>query len=190
MIVTKGATRVDTGAGDDSICVTGRGTAVVNAGPGDDFVGARAHKGKTFVSLGFGDDVFVGGKGADRVWSQEASNQNSPDDQDRIDTGDGDDYVISGSSAAPNTDVVILGPGDDALVTYGFAAGATLSGGLGTNTYQPLPGPDVSGEWIFDNVTGQATLDGGHPPGLEVVPAFRPQRPARLDVPVPREPGQ
>jgi hypothetical protein len=58
VIVTKGATRVDSGAGEDSICVTGKGTAVVNAGPGDDFVGARSHKGKTFVSLGFGDDVF------------------------------------------------------------------------------------------------------------------------------------
>ena len=46
VIVTKGAARVDSGAGDDSICVTGRGTAVVNAGPGDDFVGARAHKGQ------------------------------------------------------------------------------------------------------------------------------------------------
>ena len=132
---------------------------MVNAGPGDDFVGARAHKGKTFVSLGFGDDVFFGGSGDDRVWSQEASNQSSPDDQDRIETGAGDDYVISGSSAAPNTDVVSLGPGDDALVTYGFAAGATLLGGLGTNTYQPLPGPDVSGDWTFDNVTGQASLD-------------------------------
>ena len=159
VIVTRGAARVDTGAGDDSICVTGRGSAVVNAGPGDDFVGARAHKGKTFVSLGFGDDIFFGGSGGDRVWSQEASNQSSPDDQDRIETGAGEDYVISGSSVAPNTDVVSLGPGDDALVTYGFAAGATLLGGHGTNTYQPLPGPDVSGDWTFDNVTGQATLD-------------------------------
>ena len=82
VILTKGATRVDSGAGDDSICVTGKGTAVINAGPGDDFVGARAHKGKTFVSLGFGDDAFFGGDGNDRVWSQEASNQSSPDDTD------------------------------------------------------------------------------------------------------------
>jgi Ca2+-binding RTX toxin-like protein len=159
VIVTKGAARVDSGAGDDSICVTGRGTAMVNAGPDDDFVGARGHKGKTFVSLGFGDDAFFGGSGDDRVWSQEASNQSSPDDQDRIETAAGDDYVISGSSAASNTDVVSLGPGDDELVTYGFAADATLLGGLGTNSYQPLPGPDVSGDWTFDNVTGQATLD-------------------------------
>ena len=49
VILTRGATRVDAGAGDDSICVTGKGTAVINAGPGDDFVGARAHKGKSFV---------------------------------------------------------------------------------------------------------------------------------------------
>jgi Ca2+-binding RTX toxin-like protein len=159
VIVTQGAPRIDSGAGNDSICVTGRGTTVVNAGPGDDFVGARAHKGKTFVSLGFGDDVFFGGKGPDRVWSQESSNQSSSDDQDRIETSGGDDYVISGSSTAPNTDIVSLGTGDDALVTYGFAAGATLSGGPGTNTYQPLPGPDVSGDWTFYNVVGQATLD-------------------------------
>ena len=159
VIVTKGAARVDSGAGDDSICVTGRGTAVVNAGPGDDFVGARAHQGKSFVSLGFGDDVFLGGSGDDRVWSQEASNQSSPDDQDRVEPGAGDDYVISGSSAAPNTDVVNLGPGDDQLVTYGFTTGAILLGGLGTNTYQPLPGSDVAGDWTFSNVTGEATLD-------------------------------
>ncbi len=159
VIVTKGATRVDSGAGDDSICVTGRGTTVVNAGPGDDFVGARVHKGKTFVSLGFGDDVFFGGKGSDRVWSQESSNQSSPDDEDRIETGRGDDYVISGSSTAPNTDVVDLGPGDDVLVTYGLSEGARLLGGVGTNTYQPLPGPDVAGAWNIDNVLGEATFD-------------------------------
>jgi Ca2+-binding RTX toxin-like protein len=160
VIVTKGATRVDSGAGEDSICVTGKGTAVVNAGPGDDFVGARSHKGKTFVSLGFGDDVFWGGNGDDRVWSQESSNQSSPDDHDTIDTGAGDDYVISGSSTALNTDAITLGPGDDTLVTYGLSGGASLSGGLGTNTYQPLPGTDVEGEWVFDNVIGLATLDG------------------------------
>jgi Ca2+-binding RTX toxin-like protein len=159
VILTRGATRVDSGAGDDSICVTGKGTAVINAGPGDDFVGARTHKGKSFVSLGFGDDAFYGGDGNDRVWSQEASNQSSPDDSDVIDTGGGDDYVISGSSAALNTDVVTLGPGDDALVTYGSSGGATLSGGLGINTYQPLPGPDVSGAWVFDNVIGLASKD-------------------------------
>ena len=87
VILTRGATRVDAGAGNDSICVTGKGTAVINAGPGDDFVGARAHKGKSFVSLGFGDDAFYGGDGNDRVWSQEASNQTSPDDSDLIDSG-------------------------------------------------------------------------------------------------------
>jgi Ca2+-binding RTX toxin-like protein len=160
VIVTKGAAQVDAGAGEDSICVTGKGTALVNAGPGDDFVGARSHQGKTFVSLGFGDDVFFGGPGDDRVWSQEASNQSSPDDRDEIDTGPGDDYVISGSSTAPNSDVVTLGPGDDTLSTFGFSAGAVLSGGLGTNSYQPLPGPDVSGDWRFDNVIGTASLDG------------------------------
>jgi Ca2+-binding RTX toxin-like protein len=160
VILTRGATRVDAGAGDDSICVTGKGTAVINAGPGDDFVGARAHKGKSFVSLGFGDDEFYGGDGNDRVWSQEASNQTSSDDSDIIDAGGGDDYVISGSSTALNTDIVTLGPGDDALVTYGSSGGASLSGGLGTNFYQPLPGPTVSGDWVFDNVIGQGSKDG------------------------------
>ncbi len=160
VFVTRGASRVDTGAGDDSICVTGKGSVVVNAGPGDDFVGARRHVGKSFVSLGFGDDVFLGGPGDDRVWSQEAANQNSLDDADAIYTGEGQDYVISGSSAAPNIDRVNLGPGNDVLVTYGFAGEATLNGGKGTNTYQPLPGADVSGNWTFDNVTGSATLDG------------------------------
>lgn len=160
IVLTRGATRVDTGAGDDSICVTDRGAIVINAGPGDDFVGARTHKGKTFVSLGFGDDTFIGGDGPDRVWSQEASNQTSVGDHDVILSNGGDDYVISGSSAAPNTDVVVLGPGDDALVTYGASAGADLSGGLGVNTLQPLPGADVSGDWTFDNVNGEALLDG------------------------------
>ncbi len=160
VVLTGGATRVDTGAGNDSICITGRGPIVVNAGPGDDFVGARAHQGKSFVSLGFGDDTFIGGDGPDRVWSQESSNQTSDGDHDVILTGGGDDYVISGSSNAVNTDVVQLEGGDDALVTYGFVSGASLSGGPGANTYQPLPGPDVSGEWTFDNVEGEATMDG------------------------------
>ena len=158
VIITKGATRVDSGAGDDSICVSGTGAAVVNAGPGNDFVGARGHQGRTFVSLGFGDDTFIGGDGDDRVWSQEASNQTSTDDHDVVLTGGGDDDVISGSSTANNTDVVQLGPGDDTLATYGAVGGADLAGGLGTNTLQPIPGPDVAGDWTFDNVTGQATL--------------------------------
>jgi Ca2+-binding RTX toxin-like protein len=156
VLVTRGAARVDSGAGDDSICVTGRGTVVVNAGSGDDFVGGRAHKGKAFVSLGFGDDVFFGGDGVDRVWSQEASNQTSSEDGDFIDTGDGDDYVISGSSTAPNIDTVFLGPGDDTLVTYGLGAEASLIGGPGTNTLQPLPGPELDFDWTFDNVRGLA----------------------------------
>jgi Ca2+-binding RTX toxin-like protein len=160
VVVTAGATRVDTGAGNDSICITGRGAVVVNAGPGDDSVGARGHQGKAFVSLGFGDDQFVGGDGPERVWTQESSNQTSPDDHDVVITNGGDDYVISGSSAAPNTDVVLLGAGNDVLVTYGLVAGAELTGGPGLNTLQPLPGPEVSGDWVVDNVEGQALLDG------------------------------
>jgi Ca2+-binding RTX toxin-like protein len=159
VLVTGGATRVDTGAGDDSICVTGTGTVVVNAGPGDDFVGARAHQGRSIVSLGFGDDRFFGGEGPDRVWSQESTNQTSSSDQDLILTYGGDDYVISGSSTALNSDTVLLGTGNDGLVTYGFSASATLAGGPGTNTLQPLPGPDVRGEWSFDNVVGEALMD-------------------------------
>lgn len=158
VIITNGASRVDSGAGNDAICVTGKGTVVVNAGPGDDSVDARGHKARTFVSLGFGDDSFVGGEGADRVWSQEASNQTSTDDHDVILTNEGDDYVISGSSAASDNDLVQLGPGNDTLVTYGSVSGANLSGGLGLNTYQPLPGSDLSGEWTFDNVEGEAAL--------------------------------
>jgi Ca2+-binding RTX toxin-like protein len=161
VFITRGAARVDTGAGNDSICVTDSGAVLVNAGSGDDFVGARQHVGKSFVSLGFGDDLFLGGTGNDRVWSQEASNQSSSDDRDEIFTGEGNDYVISGSSAAPNADRVNLGPGDDTLVTYGFSGGASLNGGLGSNTYQPLPGAAVSGEWTFDNVAGRANLDAG-----------------------------
>jgi Ca2+-binding RTX toxin-like protein len=159
VIITNGALRVDTGAGDDSICITGRGSVVVNAGPGDDYVGARAHQGKTFVSLGFGNDTFYGGDGPDRVWSQESSNQTAPDDHDVVITYGGDDYVISGSSVALNTDLVQLGTGDDTLVTYGFSANANLAGGPGTNVYQPLPGPDVRGDWLFDNVAGDASMD-------------------------------
>jgi Ca2+-binding RTX toxin-like protein len=159
VVITGGATRVDTGAGDDSICVTGTGIVVVNAGPGDDFVGARAHQGRSIVSLGFGDDRFYGGDGPDRVWSQESTNQTSSNDQDLIITYDGDDYVISGSSTALNSDTVLLGAGNDVLVTYGFSASATLSGGPGTNLLQPLPGPDVRGEWNFDNVAGEALMD-------------------------------
>jgi Ca2+-binding RTX toxin-like protein len=160
VVITNGAVRVDTGAGDDSICVTGQGSVVVNAGPGNDFVGARAHVGRTFVSLGFGNDRYVGGDGPDRVWSQESSNQTSPGDSDVIITNGGDDYVISGSSVALNSDTVFLGEGNDVLVTYGFSSSAVLTGGPGNNLLQPLPGPDVRGDWLFDNVAGTATMDG------------------------------
>ena len=189
VILTRGATRVDAGAGNDSICVTGKGTAVINAGPGDDFVGARAHKGKSFVSLGFGDDAFYGGDGNDRVWSQEASNQTSPDDSDLIDAGGGDDYVISGSSTALNTDVVALGPGDDALVTYGSSGGASLSGGLGINTYQPLPGRDGERRLGLRQRDRAGVQGRRRPDRVVVVPAFRPDRAARPERPFPGQQG-
>ena len=67
--------------------------------------------------------------------------------------------MISGSSTALNSDTVLLGAGNDVLVTYGFSASATLSGGPGANRLVPLPGPEVRGEWSFDNVTGEALMD-------------------------------
>ena len=142
---------------------------------------------RPFVSLGFGDDRFLGGSGADRVWSQEASNQSSPDDDDVIITGDGDDYVISGSSAAANHDVVDLGPGNDALVTYGSTAGASLTGGTGANTLQPLFGSEDVGEWTIDNTTGRADLERDEPSLVDLLPAFRPDGPPGRAHPLPRQ---
>lgn len=158
VIFTRGAPSVDTGAGNDSICITGAGDVTVNAGPGDDFVGARKHEGRSYVSLGFGNDVFFGGDGDDRVWSQESYNQTALTDRDRISTGGGSDYVISGSTLASNYDYVDLGTGNDSLLTYGDGPNAALSGGPGRNSLRPAF--SNQGDWEFNNVSGTATRYG------------------------------
>ena len=74
VIVTGSSTDVFAGAGDDLICVTGKGANVnlvgVDAGPGDDVVDSTAMERYHYLTaiLGDGSDTFVGAARARASW--------------------------------------------------------------------------------------------------------------------------
>jgi Ca2+-binding RTX toxin-like protein len=161
VVITNGASRVDTSDGDDVVCVTGaRGKRVfMDTGPGNDRVrvtGRDAVK----VFLGDGDDSFVGGRENDVVFAGYPDSYDySPIDTgtDTIRTGAGEDLVRSYGGA----DSLSLGKGNDVLLWAG--RGGVVDGGRGTNTMDVgafrLPGEDPV-SWLLDNVREQLLLNG------------------------------
>ena len=68
VVVAHGGQRVKAGDGDDLICLVDDEDGVqVDAGPGDDTVDATQSLYYSIVSLGLGEDSFVGGPGEDQV---------------------------------------------------------------------------------------------------------------------------
>ena len=163
VVVTNGASRVDTLDGDDVICVTGAtrdGKRVtMDTGPGNDRVRVRGRN-AVKVFLGDGDDSFVGGRENDVVFAGYPDSYDyAPVDSgtDTIRTGGGEDLVRSNGAA----DVLSLGKGADTVfwtVTTGSA-----DGGRGRNRIILLvnhPASEPAASWELDNVKGELTRDG------------------------------
>jgi Ca2+-binding RTX toxin-like protein len=163
VIVTNGGYG-DAGGGDDLICVTGGPDLhQINAGAGDDVVdtrGALASAVTGPVVLGPGADRYRGGSQPDRVYAGTLGGTDRA--RDVIRTGSGLDRVHSGDRSdpnVPNDDVVLLGQDDDYAVVAGRAGGATIDGGTGINTLQPLLARTHS-RVVLDNARERMTADG------------------------------
>jgi Ca2+-binding RTX toxin-like protein len=137
VIVTGPAGVVDALGGDDLVCVTARGLSsnvlVVDAGAGDDVVDTSGVTGGYYVTttLGAGADTLVGGAAGDTVYAGARTEPQVDTERDVVDTGEGGDSVITGSSGETDHDVVRLGGGADRLHLRSAAVGsdAVLDGG-------------------------------------------------------------
>ena len=134
VIVVLGArAEVEAGAGDDRVCVRGRGGwKSVTGGPGDDRILVESRT-RVVADLRAGTDTFRGGPRAD--------------------------LVISGWPGARNADRLLLGRGDDTLVLVEGAdhRRAVLRGGRGTDLLRVTR---RSGSLRLDAGTASASLDG------------------------------
>jgi hypothetical protein len=164
VIVAHDEDSVDAGAGDDLICLVGaQPGGATNAGPGDDTVDATQNTAGSNVSLGLGQDRFIGGPGRDWVYGSdsEGSGFPGPDPQDTepdvITTGGGNDQVFSGSRGAPNSDKIATGRGDDRIHLEGLDHDTSLDAGGGKNTaIVTLVAPQTTA-WLVN--VGKRTLN-------------------------------
>lgn len=168
VIVTNGAHQVEAGAGDDLVCTTNTppdrhslDRIKVLAGTGDDVVDRSGDPDPAASSLTFldeGDDIFVGGPAEDHVNSTDAG-------ADTIDTGAGDDEVVTGyldGWGPTGADVIDLGDGDDHFLVEGpvshISPDLSISGGAGGDTLQmSISG---GGHWVLDAAGAEATFRG------------------------------
>jgi Ca2+-binding RTX toxin-like protein len=169
VVVTNGATALDAGGGDDLVCVTGAeglDAADVEAGDGNDIVDASTSGAeRTGVVLGAGDDVYLGSPKVDFVRASEpySSPFDPPPDQgaDTVSTGDGDDLVQTGGSAAhPDHDTIDLGGGnDDAWLQGVVDPTRPIVGGTGSDLVE-FDRSTLREALVIDNAVGQATAAG------------------------------
>ena len=150
IVVTGRDAQVDALGGDDLICVLDVATRV-RAGAGNDVVVATGPPGdydaedaflSATVELGPGEDRFTGG------WEPDAVNGGDTTgdlERDEISTGDGDDFVSSGTPGAANTDVVRTGNGDDTVGFTPFAPSGVLDVGEDDNVAVLTVGDAVTG---------------------------------------------
>jgi Ca2+-binding RTX toxin-like protein len=141
VIVTGSSTDVFAGAGDDVVCVTGKGVSSnvldVDAGPGNDVVDSTAMRDNVYLTaiLGDGSDTFAGGAGADTVVAGGAAGPHGeafPEaERDVIDTGSGSDQVRSGGAGLTNGDEIRTGDDGDS-VTWSGTMGPAGTLDLGT----------------------------------------------------------
>jgi hypothetical protein len=167
VIVAHGGQRVDAGDGDDLVCLVADDLGVeADAGPGDDTVDATRSSDFSVVSLGAGQDSFLGtGPGEDWVWG--AAPEGLGDDglnpldteRDDIKTGDGDDRVFSGSLGAVNLDSIGTGRGDDRVQLVGLDHAVSLDVGAGRNTAIVTLAAAETTAWLFDATKRTINVD-------------------------------
>jgi Ca2+-binding RTX toxin-like protein len=166
VIVTGRAGVVDALGGDDLVCVSAGPTnsngAVVDAGAGDDVVDTSAASGGYYISatLGPGADTFVGGAAGDTVFAGAKADPQVDTERDVIDTGEGRDTAITGSTGAVDHDVVRLGGGEDSLHLRSVAVGpdAVLDGGTEVDTFLLVAG---DGDLAVDMALGTFATGSG-----------------------------
>lgn len=146
------------GRGDDTITVSGPGTAdIFGEGGSDTIVGGP---GNDFIQGGRGDDYINGRGGADLL--------SAGPDMNTIIGGPGADRILGGS----DVDIVIGGGGDDEINTY--AGDDMILGGAGIDFIQSDVGEDMiaggggndvifssHGADLVDGGLGNDTIDGG-----------------------------
>jgi Ca2+-binding RTX toxin-like protein len=164
IIITNGADKTLGLGGDDLICSNGTLRTIqeyatsVDAGAGSDTVDARlsGRGADAFVDLGPGDDTYLGGDLITDVVSAADEKTGAAEGSDTISTGDGVDYVATGSGGPldPDTDTIDLGAGADELGILG-ATDTTrpIGGGSGTDLIY-LEDPLFVAPTIIDNSTG------------------------------------
>jgi Ca2+-binding RTX toxin-like protein len=171
VVVTNGSGDVETLAGDDLVCITGRDAGAgtqygidVDAGPGDDIVdGTAADSWSADVELGAGADRFEGGDADDDVNAGavvvEGTQVLYPDTEtDVLVGGGGDDSLRGGQVGAPNSDVLRGDAGRDSLDSRGdLTEAAVLDGGADVDR---IAFDLAAGDHVLDNVAGRL-LRGG-----------------------------
>ena len=146
---------INTGDGDDLVCVVGApengqppGT-LIYAGSGNDRVD-NSRSGYDYLTyLGDGADEYVGGPAREYVSAFQDSQSSGPfgdHDVDVIVTAGAGDWVFSGGGS----DVVDLGPGRDDLFLRGLPADGVIAGG---------PRSDFLHLWIVDPEPHSWTID-------------------------------
>jgi hypothetical protein len=160
VVVTNGSGDVETGGGDDLVCITGAAVRAngkkadprLSTGPGRDRVDAALTKTPFSTSLGAGPDEYDGGPGPDVVVAGDQGGQAL----DPIWTAGGRDVVYVSGGA----DVVDLGRNDDQLYVGGQAAGAVLHGGDGDDLLGIDLMPVEPHSWTLNNRTERLMRDG------------------------------
>ena len=120
VVVTNGASDVETFGGDDLVCVTGEANPGIWTGDGDDVVDSSQSGGEFMTTvLGDGSDRFTGSTASDTVYAGGQDRRGLVDtDRDVVDTGlpgrGLGDTVTSGQPGESNSDEVRLAGGRSA----------------------------------------------------------------------------
>ncbi|OZA34127.1 MAG: hypothetical protein B7X92_10655 [Novosphingobium sp. 17-62-9] len=147
---------IDAGASGDYV-EGGAGSDTIYGGDGDDAIYGNTNS----SSSEDGGDALFGGGGNDTIYLENAFYGGGDTGSDLVEAGDGDDTIVlrafySDSSNSSGTDQVDGGAGADAFRQVGVGPGvATLTGGIGSDTYQVgLPGSGSSADIVTDFVAG------------------------------------
>jgi Ca2+-binding RTX toxin-like protein len=165
VVLTNGATIVQTFGGDDLVCITGMYASgsddegrPISTGAGRDRIdSSRIQLGDPYVQLnidpGPDADEVIGGPAREDVRAQELGAQSSRPDV--INTAEGDDVVYSRGD-----DVVRLGDGQDQLHLMGDVRGGTYDGGGTGDSLTANFTKAARAAWTFDNRSEK--IIGGH----------------------------
>ena len=177
VVVSNGAGRVETFAGNDLVCLTGttlHGFVQVRAGDGDDLVDATADQPglrRINASLDAGADTYLGSATEDDVDAQDTNG--TPEAVDAVLTGAGDDTVKLGRDGVATLDRISLGDGDDNADVRGLpGSSGQVDGGAGLDTV--FLADDGVAPWDIDNRARTMTARSATMPttGLEVFRVF------------------